>query len=100
LPLGPGLWLLGPGLLLRLGPGLLLLLGTCFLAGWAGLLLPLGSGLLLLVRAPSLLLAWVTLGIGRSHGLQQQWQDAHVDESECLHGTDLLWPVLMRQRPG
>jgi hypothetical protein len=40
------------------------------------------------------------LRVGRSHGLEQQRQDAHVDKSKCLHGAYLLWPVLLRQRPG
>ena len=100
MPLGPGLLLLGPGrrllgsLFRALRPRLR------FLVGGIRLLLPLGPGFLLLVRALRLLLALVMLRVGGGHGLEQQRQDAHVDKSECLHGAYLLWPVLMRQRPG
>jgi hypothetical protein len=87
------LGLFGPGL--RLGPlrvlGLSLsrLLRPGFLRV-LGLFLALGAGLLFLLRPPRLLLALIVLRIGRGDGLEQQGQDAQIDESKRLHGLGLL----------
>jgi hypothetical protein len=90
LPLGPGVLLLGAGVLLLLGPRLLALrtLLGCLVSGIR--LLPFGPGFLLRVRTPRLLFALVMLRIGRCHGLEQQRQHAHIDKSKGLHGAYLL----------
>jgi len=52
-------------------------------------LLPFGLGFLFLLGPPRLLFALIVLSVGRSHGLQEQGQNSHVDKTKRFHGAYL-----------